>query len=665
VRTRNVLLIGLAAALLLSFLAAPLGPVGSVVALAIWLAGLLFFPGGRSVPSPAPAHAGSFRVAVVAGAVVVAALGLRWPIAAHDVEHYIGPDEGEVVENVLEMIKTGDFNPRHPGYPGLHFYIQMIPARAHLAATGQSVAKLPRSDFYLLARRLTLVAGLLAAALVYGMGRVWLTSWAALLAASLVASSPLAFRESAVVNPDLVLMLFVAASLWLSLRLLEDRSLTAFVLAGASVGLASAIKYTGAFTLAPFLVAWVLGSEARRHVVKAAAGVAVSGLSFLVASPYTVLNLPAFVRGLTMHVDYYRAASMNAPLALSRQVATRGVGALGAATAFGATVRALVVADRRLLVVVAFPLSYLFVFSFFDRAFARHALALLPAVALLAADGVERVESRWRLLGLALGAGVLVAPLVGSIDLWSRAHRASPADEAAVWAESRFPPGSRVLEDQFTPRLDPDRFRVHRMRVEERIFVGNYDWVLRSGYPPGLRTRGLREVARFDNDDALGDRIVVYQVPERASLMPVSFGEDESQVWIRAGELPFFGEGWYPPRGGAFETHRLSKGVDSELFFVLREDVAAAGLDAELVLGAAIGDGPSLVTPALNGRALKPFACAGERRAYSVRLPREALRGGLNRLVLRYDHTRRLDRRHPDTAVRLYRVRLSRTIPED
>ena len=41
------------------------------------------------------------------------------------------------------------------------------------------------------------------------------------LAASLVALSPLAFRESAVVNPDLMLSLFVSVAILLSLRLLS------------------------------------------------------------------------------------------------------------------------------------------------------------------------------------------------------------------------------------------------------------------------------------------------------------------------------------------------------------------------------------------------------------------------------------------------------------
>ena len=646
----------LAALFLLSVLLFPFGIYG------ILLTALVFLVAGRRMsPSPHVASPLSRRsghgtwAPLALGGVFVVALVARWPIAAHDVEHYVGPDEGEVVENVLEMIKTGDLDHRHPGYPGLHFYLQMIPARAHLKASGRTIPELPRSGFYLAARRLTLVAGLLAAVVVFWVGRAWLSSWSAAFGASLVLVSPLAFRESAVVSPDLMLMLFVSISLWLSLRLLEQRSAPAFALAGIAVGLACAIKYTGAFAVAPYLVAWWLGPERRSHGLRAIFGLFAAGVAFAAASPYTLLNLPLFYRGLTMHVGYYRAAELNAPLALSRQLAARGVGALASVAALAASVRALVASDKRLLVLLAYPLTYWVVFSFFDRAFPRHALVLLPFVALLAADATERIALKSRKAGIVVAAALLAAPAYATLDVAARARRATPAENAASWAAQKLPAGSRVLQDQFTPSLDSERFRVYRLRVEEKRFVGNYDYVFHSGYPPGLSTVGLREVARFDNQEVIGSGVVVYQVPDRASLMPLS--RPRPDVRFGAGEVPFFGEGWYASEAGAYETSRLSQGQRSEIYFKL-PDTFASDLTAELSVGA-VSREPTRVNVFLNEYQLASLSIESERGQYTMRFPTQKLNRGLNRLELRYGTLSRRNRRRRDTAIRLYSVALS------
>jgi hypothetical protein len=310
-------------------------------------------------------------------------------------------------------------------------------------------------------------------------------------------------------------------------------------------------------------------------------------------------------------------------------------------------------------VLLSYPLVYWFVFSFFDRAFPRHALVLAPFAALLAAQSFERLALRmppWA--RVALGLVFLAGPLFGSIDLWRRAHRETPAEAALSWAMSTLPPGSRVLQDQHTPRLDterPERFDVHRLRVEEKQFVGDFDWAMVSGYPPGLRTRGLREVARFENEGALGDRIIAYQVPDRETLMPPTFDGDAPSAVLGAGELPYFGRGWYPPTSGAFETSRLSQGETSEIFFLLD---APTPLTAKLVLEPATTEGTLTLT--LNDQELARLTYKKDRETHTVAMPAGNLKSGLNRLLLSYDATQRLNRRHQDTAIRLYRLGLTK-----
>jgi hypothetical protein len=194
------------------------------------------------------------------------------------------------------------------------------------------------------------------------------------------------------------------------------------------------------------------------------------------------------------------------------------------------------------------------------------------------------------------------------------------------------------------------------MQVEEQVFVGNFDWVFYSGYPPGIDVTGLREVKRFETEDALGSAITVYQVPDRAALMGTTLAPGKPSVRLGAGELPFFGEGFDPPKPGAYGTERLSRGRASEIFFVLPE---RGSLSIELSIAAAASAVELSVE--LNDQPLGRISIDGEEPGPKrLEAPGEITRKGLNRLVLRYDATERLSRRNREAAVRLYEVALTR-----
>ncbi len=200
---------------------------------------------------------------------------------------------------------------------------------------------------------------------------------------------------------------------------------------------------------------------------------------------------------------------------------------------------------------------------------------------------------------------------------------------------------------------------MHRLKVEEQVFNGNFDWVFYSGYPPGIDVSHLREVQRFSTDDALGSAISVHQVPERAVLMGATLPQASSTVEIGAGELPYFGEGFDPPDTGAYGIERLSRGASSEIFFVLPEAAEPTDLDVELTLAAAAG--PVEVSFELNDRPLAVMQALGEEpRRTTVTAKAGHLRKGLNRLVLRYGETMRISRRNREGAVRFYGMRLTR-----
>ena len=599
-------------------------------------------------------------------ALLLPALLARLPLAHHDVEHYVGPDEAELVENVLEMLKTDDWDHRHRGYPALNFYLLRTVFEVGLelspfASGPEDIPSIHRSFFYRIAREVSLVlswcAALVAASICWRFG----SFLSATMCGLLIAYSPLIFRESRVVNPDLFLLFFASISLLLTLRALQSPTSMRFAVAGLGAALAMSAKYTGGALLAASLLAWWLAVPRRTSSLAALLGSFLA--TFFILNPFVIANVGSTSLGVSHHFNYYAASDGNAAWELLRVGFGRGVGPVAFITALASGALVPRSVRRPVIVVASLAAVVLVVFLGFGRAFPRHAIVLVLPLAILAGWGAGAVGARasfrrWRAPWILL---LLAAVPQGerALSLSVAAMRPSPAERAHAWAIDNLPPGARVLQDQFTPSWH-DRFEVYRFRVDDRVFPGHYDWVMRSGYPPGLQTRGLREVAHFETGDSLGAGIDVFQVPDRESLMGTTLEVSDNEVRLRAGQQPYFGAGWSKPQPGAFATSRLSTGREAEIFFVVADPDPVPELELELRVALATGRDPLPMELELNGGVLASFVVSDDTpEALTIRST--SFRRGLNELTLVFDETRRMNRRNPMTAVRFYELAIRRT----
>jgi 4-amino-4-deoxy-L-arabinose transferase-like glycosyltransferase len=130
----------------------------------------------------------------------------------------------------------------------------------------------------------------------------------ALLGAVLLAVMPLHVRESHYVLTDVPATFFVTLTFLLSLRAHERSTVRAFALAGAAAGLAAATKYNGGLALVMPLLAWALTPAVRPSRLAALFWV-VGGMiaTFLLAAPYTFLDLPTFLNQFARLSSEYRS----------------------------------------------------------------------------------------------------------------------------------------------------------------------------------------------------------------------------------------------------------------------------------------------------------------------------------------------------------------------
>ena len=352
------------------------------------------------------------NVAFVSAIVAAAGLLRFWGLNA-GVPYNISVDEPQVLNRAVGMMRSGDLNPRFYDYPALYIYMQMVVAcfrfmTGALLGYWDSLGAAPISAFYVWGRALTAALGTATVFIVYRIGLRW-GSRQALLAAGLMAVMPLHVRESHFVLTDVPVTFFVALTALFSLRALERPSLRSFAIAGGFAGLAAATKYPGALALVMPLIAAAGCGGIRGSRVKVSLGVlSASGAAFLIAAPYTLLDLTGFLNGYARLMGSYTGSLGHEPWQVYTKHLRRAMGW----PAFVAMLAGCVLAARRgfekgarlkWILVLVFPLLYFWFISRQSLVFGRYLMPLVPFAALLAAFPVvaaagfvrRRLRVRW------------------------------------------------------------------------------------------------------------------------------------------------------------------------------------------------------------------------------------------------------------------------------
>jgi 4-amino-4-deoxy-L-arabinose transferase-like glycosyltransferase len=398
--------------------------------------------------------------------ILVLAAMLRFVGLGSGIPFNIGVDEPEIMDRAVRMMRTGDFNPHFFDYPSLYFYVQLAVACLRFlagATSGEwtSLDQVESADFYLWGRAVTALLGTLTVFLVYAIGMRWGTRYAA-LAAGLMAVMPLHVRESHYVLTDVPATFFVTLTLLLTLRASERERAADFAWAGAGAGLAAATKYPGALAiLLPLIAVWMtLGAKPSRLLASAAV-VAGAAVAFLIAAPYTLLDLPAFLNGYAHLAGYYSPKPLGEPAAvtyfkhLSRSMAWPASTLVITGLVLG-TVRAIRGPGRvRWTLTIVFPLVYFYFLSGQTLVYGRYLLPLVPFVCLLAAAGAVSGVSLLRRFDIprtvrtAIIAAVTIAavlpPAWQSLDFMRNLTRTSTVEQAHAWLVDNIPKGASIV----------------------------------------------------------------------------------------------------------------------------------------------------------------------------------------------------------------------------
>ncbi|MBI1873279.1 MAG: phospholipid carrier-dependent glycosyltransferase [Acidobacteria bacterium] len=413
---------------------------------------------------------------------VVAALLRFWNLGA-GIPFAIQVDEPEIALRAVRMMKTGDFNPHFFDYGGLYIYLQLVVAcvrfifGAAIQGLWSSLDQASPDNFYAWGRGLTAMLGTATVLIVYNIGTRW-GARHALLAGGLMAVVPFHVRESHFVLTDVPLTFFTTLTMLLTLRAHESERVSRYAWAGVAAGLAAATKYNGGLVLMlPLLSAALSKAGLVTRIQMALASLGACVAAFLLAAPYTVLDLPTFLNQFA-HLASIFAAEPRSPepgwltylkhlrLALGWPALLLMFGGLG----LGIFRAIQGPGNVRWLLAIVFPLTYFYLIATRSQIYGRYLLPILPFACVLAACAVVSGVSLLRrfdipraprtALIVALTLAALVPPTVEAVRFCRMIGRTSTQQLAYTWIMSNIPRGSRIAIEARGLLLPEPRYRV-------------------------------------------------------------------------------------------------------------------------------------------------------------------------------------------------------------
>jgi hypothetical protein len=384
---------------------------------------------------------------------------------------YAHVDESVVIFYAMRFL-SGDLHPRvFFDYPSLFLYTlaflwhvyhalgMLLGAFGPLEEFIQRYLARDAADIYILARALSAVCGAATVWVVYRTGVLLYNHRVGLVAALLLAMNPLHILHCHYATPDAAAVLLVTVGAHLLLRgALRDMPRD-IIFGCAVIGLGASTKYYPAALLVNAALFPFCTRDGYRpaHVRTVLLGWAVAAGSFLLGTPYALLDFPAFRSRFSViysHVAQPEAAGLIPRMGSALHHLAVGIGPLCILVLVIGAIRR--EASRMERYLFSFPLVLFLMISPWKAVSPHYLLPLFPFLFIGVAAVMDRIARQFRPWIFPAGAALCAAWFVP--NLVTTGVTLSKPDtrlQASAWIQENVPPGSNILRFPYTAEFKP------------------------------------------------------------------------------------------------------------------------------------------------------------------------------------------------------------------
>lgn len=468
----------------------------------------------------------TLREYVIVFLILIIAIAFRLYAINYDLPFVYDQDEPMFVTRALSMLKNRDLNPHWFGPPasttmyllalvyGVIFGVGRITGTFQNAEDFRNLYYSNPTVFYLSGRIISALFGVMTIWMVYKLGRRTFGTSTGLIAAAIVALSPIHILLSQQVRMDTQMTFLIVLAFWYCLNILERHDWTSYLLAGLFTGLATVTKYPAIVFSLSIAITHFIATPSRRltdhRKLLGSAGTFIAGA--FAGSPFVFLDIRTVLRDIIQearpeHLSATGEGLLRNLLWYAKGPLPNALSLIGLLMAGVGLMLCLSSKQKRRWVLISFPILFLIFIASLNLRWERWILPVVPFLSLLTALATtyfigllaSRFNRRVALSGATVLLMVLFAPLLRSSFLLAR-ETAGPytSTVAREWMLDHVI-GSRVLVEVYGPRLPANDFKVFvvdeaGLVAEAPILAGNAEpgWEIgRAKDLADIRTRNI------------------------------------------------------------------------------------------------------------------------------------------------------------------------------
>jgi len=437
-------------------------------------------------------------LAVLAIALALRLWGIGWGLP--NAQHYFSyhPDENTVLFYAMNGINLfgGKLLPGYYNYGSLQLYLinftntlaYLIGGVARVVPTAIDFSKDDSwGRMLLLGRLLAVTMGTWTVGLTYAIGRRLWSMRAGVIAALLLAVTPLHVQHSHWLVVDVPTTFWIMLSIYWSTRLTEIygtvdtlkgwQRIKPAVLAGMAAGFACATKYNAVLVMLPVLHAALpirngdaAAPSNRQRSTWAACAIVACGIAFMIGCPGSVLDSKQFMHDVAFEAKHVSAQAdepfMQTGSGFVYQVTTNlyfGMGLPLLLVALASLVYAGIKRGRQDGLLAVFAVPYYALIGFAVVRYARYAIPLLPILALWSGRMLDDLWSSAKVSTARLGTALTVVTVASTALLGMYyvlpMSTVDPRDRASKWIVDQGLGGQTIGFARapwfWTPSVDP------------------------------------------------------------------------------------------------------------------------------------------------------------------------------------------------------------------
>jgi len=421
--------------------------------------------------------------------ILLAGLLLRlYGITSNLPDIYSNGEAGRV-SNAVEMLANRDLNPHWFGHPGTTVIYLLAFVYILFFLGGRVLGIFASADdfkalyfqdqtiFFLSGRLLGVFFGIVTIGLVYLVGRKIFNKTVGLVAATLIAITPIHVSGSQIARMDSLMPLLLTLSFWFCLKILEKNKLLDYVLASFLLGLAIVTKYPAVVFAPTIILAFFLSQGwLKQGLIKVFSSIAACIFGAFISSPFLFIDFQQVLidvakearseqvsvtgGGLINNLRWY----IENPLVNSFSI--YGIILLSIGFLFCAYFR-----KKEELILILFPALFLLFISSLSLRWNHWVLPILPFSCIILAWAIyklsELANKSFRKAGtwIFLFSLCIILVSLSSASL-AQGRETSGTDtriQAERWITSNIQSGSSILIEPYVSNFPKDSFKLFQI----------------------------------------------------------------------------------------------------------------------------------------------------------------------------------------------------------